>query len=159
MQEPTGDARPRQKQECKMQENGKTSEYHRQQMQTRNRQVKAGKRETKTKTVIKSVAGAIMEEKSRNPTQGKYDEKRLRENKWEAKNVCKHRMKKGEDNQKTNTKTHATNRGAEDRPKGATRRRRSLARRPKGRHSHSPDEQAGAPAGSIVSKNGRASKG
>ena len=50
--------------------------------------MKAGKRETKTETVIKSIAGAIVEEKSRNPTQGKYDEKRLRENKWEAKNMC-----------------------------------------------------------------------
>ena len=38
-------------------------------------------------------------------------------------------------------------------------RRKNLARGPKGRHPHSPAEQAGASAGLIVSKNGRASMG
>ena len=38
-------------------------------------------------------------------------------------------------------------------------RLKNLARGPKGRHPHSPAEQAGAPAGLIVSKNGRASMG
>ena len=55
---------------------------------------KPGNARRKQKPSKKSVAGAIMEEKSSNPTQRKYDEKRLRENKWEAKNMCKHRMKK-----------------------------------------------------------------
>ena len=99
--------------------------------------------------------------RSHNPAQRKYDEKASpKEQMGDKKHVqTPHEKKRRKDNQKTNTKTHATNTGAEDHPTGVTRRGRSIARGPKGRHPHSPAEQAGTPAGSIVSKNERASKG